>query len=107
MKDDQCLVLESSRGLVVVLGCAHSGTINTLNWVKENLPAQKIHMLIGGTHIGFLSEKQISKTIEQLKGFSIDRVGVSHCTGLAASVKLHQALGESFFFANAGSVIEI
>ena len=107
LNDDQSLVVTTPRGLVVVLGCAHSGMINTLNHIKEKLPGQKIWMVIGGTHIGFLTDEQVRETIVALDGFLIERIGVSHCTGLAQSMKLMQAFGDKFFFANAGSVIEV
>lgn len=107
LNDDQSLVLQTPQGLVVILGCAHSGMINTLNHIKEKLPGQKIRMVVGGTHIGFLTDEQVRETIEALDGFSIERIGVSHCTGLAPSMKLMQAFGERFFFANAGSVVEV
>ena len=107
LNDDQSLVIKTPQGLVVVLGCAHSGMINTLNHIKNNLKEQEIHMVIGGTHVGFLDDAQIQETIESLESFSIEKIGVSHCTGLAAAMKFMQAFGNRFFFANAGSVIEV
>jgi 7,8-dihydropterin-6-yl-methyl-4-(beta-D-ribofuranosyl)aminobenzene 5'-phosphate synthase len=105
--DDQSLVIESAQGLIVILGCAHSGVINTLNHITAQLPGKPIHSVIGGTHIGFLKDAQVETTIEQLKRFSIKRIGVSHCTGFAPSMKLMQAFEKKFFFANAGSIIDI
>lgn len=105
--DDQSLVVESGGGLAVILGCAHSGIINTLNHIQSKLPGKTIHTIIGGTHIGFLSEVQLEATIEHLKKFSLERIGASHCTGLAPSMKLMQAFEKKFFFANAGSSIDI
>lgn len=105
--DDQSLVIESGRGLAVILGCAHSGIINTLNHIQSQLPGKTIHTVIGGTHMGFLSEAQLEKTIEHLKQFDLKRIGVSHCTGLAPAMKLLQAFENKFFFANAGSVFNI
>jgi 7,8-dihydropterin-6-yl-methyl-4-(beta-D-ribofuranosyl)aminobenzene 5'-phosphate synthase len=64
-------------------------------------------MVIGGTHLGFLTNNQVNKTIEALNGFSIKRIGISHCTGLGSGLKLIQIFGKKVFFANAGSVIEI
>lgn len=105
--DDQSLVLESKKGLVVVLGCAHSGMINTLNYITAQLPGKKIHSVLGGTHIGFLGRAQREATLEHLKQFRLRRLGVSHCTGLAPAMHLMQAFGNRFFFANAGTVLEI
>jgi len=105
--DDQSLVIESQKGLIVVLGCAHAGMINTLNHIASQLPGRKIHTVVGGTHIGFLGEKQLEATIEHLKQFRLQRLGVSHCTGLVPAMRLMQAFGARFFFANAGCVITI
>lgn len=105
--DDQCLVLESAHGLVVILGCAHSGLINTLNHITAQLPGKSIHTIIGGTHMSFLDEAQLEETIKHLHHVAFERIGVSHCTGLAPAMRLMQAFGKRFFFATAGSVLEI
>jgi 7,8-dihydropterin-6-yl-methyl-4-(beta-D-ribofuranosyl)aminobenzene 5'-phosphate synthase len=105
--DDQSLVLESGPGLAVVLGCAHSGLINTLSHIVEQFPGKPVHTVIGGTHLGFLSNEQVEQTIRELKAFTIQRIGVSHCTGTRAAAQLMQAFGEQFFSANAGSTLEI
>ena len=105
--DDQSLVIESKKGLVVVLGCAHSGMINTLRYIAAQLPGKRIHTVIGGTHIGFLGRAQLDATIEHLQQFRLQRLGVSHCTGLAPAMHLMQAFGRRFFFANAGCVVEV
>jgi len=105
--DDQCLVLESEQGLIVILGCAHSGLINTLNHIAAEFPGTPIHTVIGGTHLGFLGDEQIEQTIQELKEFNFQKIGVSHCTGSVAAARLMQAFGERFFYAQAGSVLEI
>ena len=107
LRDDQSLVVRTQRGLVVVLGCAHSGMINTLVHIRTMLPGDDIHMVFGGTHVGFLTGKQVLETIEALEGFSIDKIGVSHCTGLPGAMRFMEAFGEKFFPANAGSVITV
>lgn len=104
--DDQCLVLESAQGLVIILGCAHSGLINTLNHITAQLPGKSIHTIIGGTHMGFLDEAQLDETVKHLHRIAFERIGVCHCTGLAPGMRLMQAFGKRFFFANAGTVIE-
>jgi 7,8-dihydropterin-6-yl-methyl-4-(beta-D-ribofuranosyl)aminobenzene 5'-phosphate synthase len=106
-KDDQSLVIKTEMGLLVILGCAHSGMINTLDHIKGYFPDEKFHMIIGGTHMGFLDDLQVEKTIEALKVFNIDKIGVSHCTGLKAAASLKQAFGKKFFFAQAGTIIKV
>lgn len=105
--DDQSLVIESAQGLAVVLGCAHSGLINTLNHITAQLPGKPVHSVIGGTHLGFLADEQIEQTIRALTAFNLHTIGASHCTGPGAAARLMQAFGERFFFAQAGSTLEL
>jgi 7,8-dihydropterin-6-yl-methyl-4-(beta-D-ribofuranosyl)aminobenzene 5'-phosphate synthase len=44
-------------------------------------------------------------TIAELKELGVRRLGVSHCTGMAAAVRLAQEFGEDFFFNNVGTQI--
>jgi 7,8-dihydropterin-6-yl-methyl-4-(beta-D-ribofuranosyl)aminobenzene 5'-phosphate synthase len=106
-KDDQSLVIKTEKGLVVILGCSHSGMINTLDHIKGYFTNENFHMVIGGTHMGFLDDLQVEKTIESLKVFNIDRIGVSHCTGLQAAASLKQAFGKKFCFAQAGTILTV
>lgn len=107
LNDDQSLILKTAKGLVIIFGCAHAGIINTLNHVKNKMPREKVHLLLGGTHLGYLNDTQIEKSIEHLKSFSADKIGVCHCTGWKASLRIMNAFGKQFFVANAGQVINI
>ena len=46
-------------------------------------------------------------TMAALKEFGVQRLGVSHCTGMPAAVRLAQEFGPGFFFNNSGSVIGV
>ncbi len=105
--DDYSMILDTPRGLVVILGCAHAGIINILNWVKEKTGRSKIYAVLGGTHLGFSSEEQLTNTIEALKDFSIEKLAVSHCTGQKPIARLASEFGENFDFAPVGYQIEI
>ncbi len=105
--DDQTLIITSSKGLVIVLGCSHSGIVNIINYAIEKTGQSHIHTVFGGTHIGPASEEIRTKSIEALKGFDIERIGTSHCTGLEAAMHIRQEFGARFFFCSVGTVIEI
>lgn len=79
IKDDQTLVMETEKGLYIILGCAHSGIINILNYAIEKTSQDHICAIIGGTHLGGVSKEQQQKSIEALKKYDVDRIGVSHC----------------------------
>jgi metal-dependent hydrolase (beta-lactamase superfamily II) len=48
--DDQALAIETRMGLIVILGCSHSGLINTLEHVRKMSSIDEIFGVIGGTH---------------------------------------------------------
>ena len=105
--DDLALAIVTDLGLVVILGCAHRGIINTLRRAQEVTDTKRIHMVIGGAHLFRASREQIESTIADLKRYDIKKIGVSHCTGLHAAARLSQEFGDRFFFNNAGTRINI
>jgi len=105
--DDQALVVKTHAGLVVILGCAHRGMINTLYHAKQLTRVDKIHTVIGGSHLMNASEERLWQTIDALRGLGIQRMGLCHCTDLPAASLMTQEFGEIFFFNMAGTVIEI
>jgi 7,8-dihydropterin-6-yl-methyl-4-(beta-D-ribofuranosyl)aminobenzene 5'-phosphate synthase len=104
--DDQSVVIETEKGLLVVLGCCHSGIINTLSYIVEKMGQRPIYAVIGGTHLGPVGDEQREKSIDALKAFDIERLGVSHCTGLKTASRLAGEFGDRFFFCNVGTVVE-
>jgi len=106
MADDCSMVLDTDKGLIVVLGCAHAGMVNILNYVISQLGNKHIFAVIGGTHLGFSSSQQFDETLKVLDHYNIEHLGVSHCTGLEKASMLHAHLGERFFFGTVGAVLE-
>ena len=105
--DDQALIIKTDKGLVVVLGCAHRGMINTLRYAQKITGVEEINTVIGGTHLLQANEERIVMTAAALQEMGVQHIGVSHCTGIKASLLLAQQLGEAFFLNNTGSIITI
>ena len=106
LKDDLSLIVDSDKGLIIVLGCAHAGMINIIEYAREKMNRDKIYAIIGGTHLGFSSDEQFEKTLAVIDQYQIERIGVSHCTGLEKASLLHARLKERFFFGSVGAVLE-
>jgi 7,8-dihydropterin-6-yl-methyl-4-(beta-D-ribofuranosyl)aminobenzene 5'-phosphate synthase len=105
--DDQAAVVDTSKGLFIILGCAHSGLINTINHIVEKTGQSHINAVIGGTHLMPAGQEQLDETIKALKQMDIDRIGVSHCTGMPPAMRLAREFGDKFFFCNVGTVVEV
>ncbi|MFO7716499.1 MBL fold metallo-hydrolase [Desulfosarcina sp.] len=104
--DDLSLVVDSEKGLILVLGCAHAGMINIFNHVLAVFKRNRIYAVIGGTHLGFAQPDQFARTVEAIDRYGIERMGVSHCTGLEKAAMLHAHLGKRFFFGCVGAELE-
>ncbi|MBN2099625.1 MAG: MBL fold metallo-hydrolase [Dehalococcoidia bacterium] len=107
LRDDQAVFVKTAPGLLVVLGCAHRGIINTLHHARNITGVETIYCVIGGTHLIRASEVQMEMTIATLREFGVQRLGVSHCTGMPAAIRLAQEFGPGFFFNNTGSVVSV
>jgi 7,8-dihydropterin-6-yl-methyl-4-(beta-D-ribofuranosyl)aminobenzene 5'-phosphate synthase len=102
LRDDQSMAVETAEELVLILGCCHSGLINTVDHFQAKLPGKPIHTVIGGTHLDFAPTEQLRETIAILKGLGVKRMGLSHCTGLRAGARLAQELGDGVVFCTVG-----
>ena len=105
--DDQSLILNTERGLLVILGCAHSGVINILNHVINKTGKDRFYAIVGGTHLDFLAPEQLEESIKALRKIQIEKIGASHCTGMSGAFRLHQEFGDRFFYGHVGSTLEV
>jgi len=105
--DDFSMVLKTSRGLVIVLGCAHAGLVNILHHAVERTGEKRIYAILGGTHLGLSPEGQLDPTIQALQDFDIRVLAVSHCTGQGPIARLASEFGERFAFGRVGFELEI
>jgi len=103
LADDLALVIDTDFGLVVILGCAHRGIVNTLRHAQNLTGKELVYAAIGGTHLFRASDERIERTIADLRETGIQRLGVSHCTGFHASARLAQEFEDAFFLNNAGT----
>ncbi len=90
--EDQSLVLNTNKGLVVVSGCGHAGIVNTLTFAEKESPATPVYALVGGFHLFAATDEQLDWTADKLKGFGVSYLIGAHCTGIEAVYRLRQKL---------------
>lgn len=105
--DDAALAIETAKGLVVLLGCAHAGLVNTVEYIRRRLGNPRIHAIIGGTHLGPAGDAQFAATVDYLLHLDFDRLGLSHCTGQLRAAQLHARFPNKVFFANVGTTVTV
>ena len=104
--DDQSLFLKTRAGLIVVLGCAHSGVINTLEHIIKTSGEKRIHTLIGGLHLENATSERIDETVAAMKAFAPQRIGLCHCTGPDATVRFWNEFPGKCFPVHSGLRLE-
>jgi 7,8-dihydropterin-6-yl-methyl-4-(beta-D-ribofuranosyl)aminobenzene 5'-phosphate synthase len=102
--DDQAAFVEGPEGTLVVLGCAHSGVINTLRYVQTLTDDRSIHTVIGGMHLMHAGRDRIEKTISAFRRLGVQRLLPCHCTGFAATARMWTEFGDACTPCRAGSV---
>lgn len=107
LHDDLSLFINTDKGLVILLGCAHAGLLNIIDHALKVTGQDKIHMILGGTHLKFCGKEQMDATLSRLTELDVDRIGASHCTGLRGATILAEHFGKRFFSASVGVKIKI
>ena len=107
IKDDASLFVKTEKGLVILLGCAHSGVINTVEHAKEVTGEEKVYAIIGGTHLGAASGKQLDETLVRFAQMELGLLAANHCTGLSVAARFKEVFGSKFRFGATGEVFEL
>jgi 7,8-dihydropterin-6-yl-methyl-4-(beta-D-ribofuranosyl)aminobenzene 5'-phosphate synthase len=102
-RDEVCLAVETRRGLVVVLGCAHPGAMNMVDQVRT-IFGGRIRAVLGGTHLMDAETGRIEETYRYLRSLGCDRVGICHCSGQGAA-DLIRADADTYYGMQTGSCL--
>ncbi|HEX4542783.1 MAG TPA: MBL fold metallo-hydrolase [Candidatus Acidoferrum sp.] len=100
------LAIRGPQGLTLVDGCSHSG-------IEEILQAataidSHFHILFGGLHLVTTPEDQIDLLVPNLKNkWKLEKIAPGHCTGEAAFLRLQKAYGENYYYAGAGTRLDV
>jgi len=78
--DDLSLILNTNKGQVIILGCAHAGILNICAHAKNTLD-KPIAGIIGGTHMARYTEEEAIETGRKLVNeFDNPNLYLNHCT---------------------------
>jgi 7,8-dihydropterin-6-yl-methyl-4-(beta-D-ribofuranosyl)aminobenzene 5'-phosphate synthase len=101
--DDQAIWVETAEGIVVLLGCAHSGVVNTLDYIAELTGATEFRAVIGGMHLLNASEERLAATVDALRRHRVRLLAPCHCTGETPASLLAARFPAQHVQAGAGS----
>jgi 7,8-dihydropterin-6-yl-methyl-4-(beta-D-ribofuranosyl)aminobenzene 5'-phosphate synthase len=103
---EQSLILETTRGLVIITGCSHQGIVEILERAAK-LHQQDIYLVFGGFHLLRHTDAQVNGIIAQFKALGVNKCGATHCTGDDAITQFREAFGEKFMPMGVGRVVRI
>jgi 7,8-dihydropterin-6-yl-methyl-4-(beta-D-ribofuranosyl)aminobenzene 5'-phosphate synthase len=99
---EQSLVLDTSKGVVVITGCAHPGIVNIVRKAKQ-LVHKDVCLVMGGFHLLNKNDSEIDRIIHALKEMGVQKVAPSHCTGEEAMLRFKSAWRENFIPGGCGA----
>lgn len=105
IRDDQSLFIKTDKGLVIVAGCAHSGIVNTLEYIRKLTDNAKVHAIIGGMHLLNANPERLHETMKALERVNFDLIAPMHCTGEKPTAMILKSFPNQFIQCNAGDMI--
>ncbi len=90
--DDSALAYRSSKGLIIITGCSHSGICNIVEYAKKVCKDDRIIDIIGGFHLLNPKKEQLQGTLEFMKKLKSKEVHACHCTDLKSKIVLSKAV---------------
>ena len=106
LSDDQALFMWTAQGTVILLGCAHSGIINTLDHVQGLTDGKPVRAVMGGMHLRSATEDRMAWTIRELRRFKINLLVPMHCTGQKSVAALWAAFPNTCQACGVGTLFE-
>jgi len=103
---EQSLLVQTSKGLVLITGCAHPGVVNIVKRAKE-ITRDEVYMVVGGFHLGGAFMSQISYAAEILLQLGVEKVALCHCSGDEARKLFKDYFRENYLDCGAGQEIVI
>jgi 7,8-dihydropterin-6-yl-methyl-4-(beta-D-ribofuranosyl)aminobenzene 5'-phosphate synthase len=103
---EESLVVNTSRGLVIITGCAHPGITNIVKKAKEQMRSD-VYLIVGGFHLCWMNLGQVNKIVEGIQAEGVYKVAPCHCSGDLARQRFEKAFGKDFILAGVGKKIKI
>lgn len=105
--DDQGVIVNTAKGLVLLAGCSHAGIINTIEHAKALTGENNVYCVIGGFHLIGPAEAKIDRTIMELRRQKIKKIIPIHCTGFEGIKRISSEMPDEFEYCTVGCRVDI
>jgi 7,8-dihydropterin-6-yl-methyl-4-(beta-D-ribofuranosyl)aminobenzene 5'-phosphate synthase len=99
---EQSLAIETSQGLVMLVGCSHPGVVKLVETAMSQRKKKSIRLLLGGFHMLRKKPQQIKAAINRLQDLKVMTAVPAHCSGDLAKEMFKTLYGKQFNTAGAG-----
>jgi 7,8-dihydropterin-6-yl-methyl-4-(beta-D-ribofuranosyl)aminobenzene 5'-phosphate synthase len=100
---DMAVWIETEAGVLVILGCAHAGLVNTIRHIQSLTDGAPVVGIVGGTHLIVANDERMSGTVAFLRELPLRLLAPCHCTGPRGIHELRSAFPSQFTAVSAGS----
>lgn len=91
---EQALLIETSQGLVMLVGCSHPGVVKMVETAMKQRQKDSVRLLLGGFHLLKTEPEQIRKIVNRLDELKVKVVVPAHCTGDLATEMIQAIYGK-------------
>lgn len=103
---EQSLIIKTSKGLIVITGCAHPGIVKIVEKAKEALKTN-VYLVLGGFHLSGMTGLKIKGKVNGMKKEEVKKVAPCHCSGDLARELFEKAYGKDFICAGVWKKIKV
>jgi 7,8-dihydropterin-6-yl-methyl-4-(beta-D-ribofuranosyl)aminobenzene 5'-phosphate synthase len=103
---EQSLVIQTSKGLIIVTGCAHPGIVKIIKRAKSLFDAP-VYLVMGGFHLSSKHRIAMMAILSDFRRLGVNKVAPSHCTGDRSIAMFAEAYGKNFIQSGAGKIIHV
>lgn len=98
---EQSLIIDSKKGLIVITGCAHPGVATIVEKAKKMMESKEVYLVMGGFHHPPMA------VVKKFRELGVKKVAPSHCTGDQVREAFAQEYKEDFIEYGVGKKVEI
>ncbi|MCD6522885.1 MAG: MBL fold metallo-hydrolase [Candidatus Diapherotrites archaeon] len=103
---EQSLIIKSSKGIIIITGCAHPGIVEIVKKAKE-ITGERVYLVLGGFHLNGASENEIRNIVREFRELGVEKVAPCHCTGETATKIFKEEYKEYFIENGVGKTVVV
>ncbi len=103
---EQALAIRTSRGLIVLTGCAHPGIVPMVDAARHLCGGDPL-LVMGGFHLEWTMSAKVERIIAAFRSSGVRYVAPTHCSGEKARLRFEERFGPAFFSVGVGKAVTL